>query len=79
MCFQAFVLKIVRLQLFVTDIVAKPFFFPESHWRTVPLEPKHEESGDAAAQSGQNVTRQGFPKLSLSLFVTAGKTLLEST
>ena len=27
MCFQAFVLKIVRLQLFLTDIVAKPFFF----------------------------------------------------
>ena len=55
----------------------KTIFFPESHWRTVPLEPKHEESGDAAAQSGQNVTGQGFPKLSLSLFVTAGKILLE--
>lgn len=33
----------------------------------VPLEPKYEKTGDAAAQSVQNVKEQACGKLSLSL------------
>ena len=43
----------------------------------VPLEPKHAETGDAAAQSVQNVKDQGCGKLRLSLGENLCKKLAE--
>ena len=45
----------------------KTHIFSEFHWWMVPLEPKYEKTGDAAAQSVQNVKEQACGKLSLSL------------